>query len=558
MTLLIAAQILSALLGTLGLWCADGWPVTHEQRSTAARVLQFADAWRAGDWLPLWSTAENCGLGSPMPLYYPRLFTTTAMGFLLCGADVKTALVIATVLFGVLGGLGLYLCCRVLRLPRVHSGMLSLVFIHLHYAQTDVMVRGAMAEFAAMALIPLLAAWSLRVMLHGEAGRWGAAVGIGLFFAHPAIFAAAMLLPLGALCAAFILHPARRKGLLAEAALGGCAGAAVAAPWAILWNAQRDHFLFDVGYLMLQNPGNFFVAPSEFLINFLTDRHAGNSVDPQLDTGFLLGFALLATLSLVALRRSPRQRRRWRRRLPGLILVAGCLAAYFLFMNRVTWPLYQRSTLLWSLQFPWRLLAPASVLLVVLYAMLLRLLRGVVAPRLFTLLILLPLTIAAAVSCRGQLSPGSRLSSDELASADPVNWIEYAPLPPRFRGDHEPMKWMRLVLGWLDHYAHLPPIVRGQVRSVSITSTPGRRGWIIRSSADKPFTVELPMAWSDLVLIAPVDRSFRLPSWRTRDNPRLCFAVPAGKREIRVDAPSWFTVWERNRLKALSADAIPR
>ncbi len=556
--LLIAAQILSALLGVVGFWGFPGWPGTHEYTATAVRVFQFADAWRAGDWLPLWSTAENYGMGSPMPLYYPRLFTTVAMGFFLCGAGIKTALVLTSVLFGTLGGVGLYLSCRILRLPRLWAGALSLVFIHLNYAQTDLMVRGAMAEFTAMALLPLLAAWSLLVMLRGDFRWWGVLVGLGLFFGHPTILATALPLPAAALVIACFRHPARRVELLKRTVLGGLAGAAVVGPWVLLWQTQKENFMFEIGYLLMHNPRYFFVSAREFLLNFLFYERYGNSINPQLDLGFLLGFLILAAITGCALYRSAALRRRWQRHWPELLVFGGCVLLYFLFMNRITWPIYRRSYFLVTMQFPWRLLAPASVLGVVLYAVWLRLLRGVLPDRKLAFLVWLPLLLTPLVSLIHQCHQESRLSLQEFSSRNPVNWIEYVPAVPKFKDDCEAEEWLKLVHRWLQDYAKKPPEVLGNPKKIEILPLADRRSWQITSVSDQPFVVELPVIWSDLLLITPKDRSGRLPGWRSLENPRLRFAVPAGEQQIRVDVPSWRTVWLRNHLPPLPSALPPQ
>ena len=492
-----------------------------------------------------------------MPLYYPRLFTTVSMIFFLCGAGIKTALVLTSVLFGTIGGCGLYGCCRILRLPRLWAAGLSLIFIHLNYAQTDLMVRGAMAEFTGMALLPLLAAWSLLVLLHGDFRWWGVLVGLGLFFGHPTILATALPLPAAALILALFRHPERRGELLKRTVLGGLAGAAVVGPWVLLWQTQKENFIFEIGYLLMHSPRYFFITAKEFLLSFLFYERHGNSINPQLDLGFLLGFLVLAGIAGCALYRSAALRRRWKRHWPELLVIGGCVILYFLFMNRITWPIYRRSYFLITLQFPWRLLAPASVLGVVLYALWLRLLRGVLPDRKLALLVWLPLLLTPGVSLYHQCRP-ARLPLQEFTRRDPVNWIEYVPMVPKFKDDCDPDEWRILIEHWLQYHAQRPPVVSGNPEKIEITPLADRRSWQITSVSDQPFIVELPVIWSDLLLITPQDRSGRRPGWRSLENPRLRFAVPAGQQQIRVDVPSWRTVWLRNHLPPLPSALPPQ
>jgi len=52
-----------------------GWPLNHEHDSFANRTIIFAQHAVAGDVLPVWSTLDNAGFGSPQPALYHKLYS---------------------------------------------------------------------------------------------------------------------------------------------------------------------------------------------------------------------------------------------------------------------------------------------------------------------------------------------------------------------------------------------------------------------------------------------------------------------------------------------------
>ena len=102
----IALFVAVATVTTHHLWGASGWPQNHEATTFAVRTQIYADHLRAGDLLPVWSSRDNGGLGSPQPALYHKLFYLTAGSLRVAGASLKNALVLATVAFLVIGAAG--------------------------------------------------------------------------------------------------------------------------------------------------------------------------------------------------------------------------------------------------------------------------------------------------------------------------------------------------------------------------------------------------------------------------------------------------------------------
>ena len=109
---------------------------------------QFSAALRAGMLYPRWLPLSHGGLGSPVSYYYPPIAFYLGSAFVVAGLTVYTAL-IATFFAGyVLAGTGMYLWLKnQARRPLVGA----LVYVATPYHTCNFYLRGALAEFTAMA-----------------------------------------------------------------------------------------------------------------------------------------------------------------------------------------------------------------------------------------------------------------------------------------------------------------------------------------------------------------------------------------------------------------------
>ncbi len=292
--LIISLMILAAFIGTCSIWLNDGWPVNHENATFAARIHYLIQSWERGDIFPIWEPAENYGMGSLMPLLYPKLFTYSgAIIFLLTG-EMKTALLLTIILFGTLGAAGIFCCCREIKMPRSWSVLLGSCFIFFNYVQVDLIIRGAMAEYAALCLIPFLCWWSMRLLLKKQFSWWILPLETLLFFAHTAIMIYSGGMVLTAFAIALIHFPEQRKQYLLRALISATAFTAVALPWVLLINDMQKYITFVAIYILLPgfSPQLNIVPPARYLFDFKSSLTPATDVFQQLDTGIVAGLLL--------------------------------------------------------------------------------------------------------------------------------------------------------------------------------------------------------------------------------------------------------------------------
>jgi hypothetical protein len=224
-------------------WQEPGWPVSHEGYAFALRTHVYARHFAALDILPVWSSLDASGFGSPMPLLYHKLFYLVAAPIALATASLKTGDLAAVALFLVVGASGMYALLRALGASVLAAIIAGCCLIVANYTVTNWLVRGALAEFSAAMIMPWVLFALTRTM---QAGRPTAGLGValglvalghsvlafhvGLLVALTCVLAAAMgILPWAA------LHP--RRGWRALVWF-----AAIVGPLAVLTSAVgRDY-----------------------------------------------------------------------------------------------------------------------------------------------------------------------------------------------------------------------------------------------------------------------------------------------------------------------------
>ena len=136
------------------LWRQSGWPQNHEFNSFVQRTQIYAAHYRFHDFVPIWSSVDNEGFGSPQPLLYHKLFYAVAATLFILTGSVKSALILAIFAFLLIGAWGIYFLMRALGARRLPSVIGGLSLIVANYTVMDWMVRCAVAEFSAYMLVP--------------------------------------------------------------------------------------------------------------------------------------------------------------------------------------------------------------------------------------------------------------------------------------------------------------------------------------------------------------------------------------------------------------------
>jgi hypothetical protein len=320
----------------------------HDTYISFSHVEIWANALKAGDLFPVWTPGDANGFGSPVPFFYHKLFNLVAAALTLATGDVVTGFRLAILAFSTVMFYGIYRCAAQLDADRSSRIVIAIACVVSPYALVCLAERGAVAEYSAMALIPLGISLTID-LLKLEAKTWPAVkllmLLILLALAHLVTFLAAtgMLL----IFALYLLWKSPARGMVLLAVAGGALltfGILIYVPFAT-WGAYfcpaqaRLHGLpaeNAVAPLRIfsPNPGSWFAWPVSAL---------------------LLGLALQC----------------WYRkdRRATLVITLG-LSAFILLllMTRLAAPLWRSTDLLDFVQFPWRLLSITTPMIFVAFA----------------------------------------------------------------------------------------------------------------------------------------------------------------------------------------------
>ena len=328
----------------------------------------YARHFAAFDLLPIWSSVDAGGFGSPMPLMYHKLFFMIAGLLSVAGLSLKSADVVALWLFLVAGAAGLGLTVRALGGSRLAAAIAGCSLITANYTVTNWLVRGAVAEFSGA----MVTAWALLFFVRSlQAGRM-----------HPGLGVGARSVVAGAFGARLLRRTARwrQPGLLLAAA--------GAAPWSMLnprtgwravacsrasssrrtsrrWRCCRAGYDFNRILIPYQPVNEFRPVP-----RLLLGASTGTSARTVSGLTVQLDHAMLALLIVSARRAGDQRACAPRPPAPDTIVRAALpfliLAAFGMLLQLpVSSPFY-----LWMpgaafLQFPWRLLALITPALIV-------------------------------------------------------------------------------------------------------------------------------------------------------------------------------------------------
>lgn len=522
---------------TLSLWpvlSEVGWPRNHESMVWATRAAVLRAAWQRGDWMPLWWSEGNRGFGSPMPALYHKLQNYICTLIFQVLDDFKSSLVLSLLLFSVIGSLGVRRLALDLGVRPLAATLLGLALPFTDYATADWLVRGAFAEHAAFMLLPWLLVVLLGMIRTGQVPilRLSGALFI-LFLTHSLLALYASGLIAIAALATVASHPALAGRLVRDAGLAAVVFLIGVAPQ--LWVTQ-----------VMVKPINFAYTTQNYyqvhrhlttLVNALFLGRApvvGFSV--ALDPVLWAALGAAAALPLYPRFRSRRPLSWWDASLAFLLV--GSVVMFFL---RLEWarPVYEHVPGLRYIQFPWRLLAFANVLVFGVIAWLLARLRGGWA-------------LGVTVLLLGGLMATNRVfrfhedvwfSPEQMTVAlDPsvhIMWWEYVPAVPGPAN-----------AGQLKSWSSGPRAVTDGCQV-----TIGDCSHCFVADCTAPGTIALPYAQSGMEWVT--DGAGRgLHAYRTPGDARVRVDVPAARTAVEYHAPSWGSAFRR-LVSGSEAQAAP-
>lgn len=358
-----------------------GWPDNDEFTSQAFETQIYAAHFRQLDFFPVWSSSDAFGLGTPLPLYYHKVFfAVSGVAFLMLG-NIKATLVVSLGLFMIVGVYGMRAALGVITRRRMLITVGALGFIFANYAFTDWLVRGDFAEFSAMMIVPWLLWWCLRLVKDGTASLAIIPIMLLLVLAHNLTALSSIIVLLAALATCVVLGGwSVLKKIGRRLVISIVAVAVILSP--LILAELRFNRYYSPASKATQGPfraSRNFVASGDYFWNsgfrWLTDYASRtpsrpNTLAVQIDFAIWIPIALaLPILLFVFLRR--RHSFDTRFSAPVMVFLFGALAIYLFFQFPVSRPVYKVISPLEILQFPWRMMVfitPLGIIAVVMLA----------------------------------------------------------------------------------------------------------------------------------------------------------------------------------------------
>src|SRR5579859_3542757 len=355
-----------AALGVLAAWplVRAGYPTIGDGLIHFYRLVEFEHLLQSGAWFPRWATDLGYGYGYPLFNYYPPLAYYLGALFGGLGLSVANSLVAVYAASWLLALSGAYRLARERGGPA--AGLIAAAAYGLSpYLYFNSLARGALPETLGLGLLPWVLWAGYRVSQRPSRGRvlLGAALLAALFLTH--LLTALLALPLIALfwLIAWRTRPAASSPAHYQLLITILLALGLAA-YFILPALLETRFV-QIG--QLTQPGdldyhNNFLALGDLLAlpRTFDARLVFRAVPPS------LSLAALA-LALFGLGRRAWQGRRGAGRLDawdaGLWLG---LAGLSLLTLRLSQPVWEHTPDANLIQFPWRLVGPASLLLALL------------------------------------------------------------------------------------------------------------------------------------------------------------------------------------------------
>jgi hypothetical protein len=362
--LFLVAVLISATLCLTLAGRRPGWP-TGQLLADPTIVQMYAAHFRHGDFLPVWSSSDAFGMGSPVLLYYHRVFFTMAgVIFIVLDGALKPTLMATVAVFMVIGAYGMRKALGVVTGYRWLAAVGSIGFLFTNWGFGEWLVRGDLAEFTAFMFVPWLLFCCLTLVKDGRLSWLIVPVMVLLVESHSAIglVSIIMLVCTGAI---FVVYHgwAGVRSIAPRLTVAVAATAAILLP--LLTAEARMGRFYDPITVTINESSPFsgnFSHPLSYLFDPSYHWLSGsdNSVVPvQMDLPItaLLAVGLVTILWLWA----TRSRRRSKATMPRLerpvitLLVLG-LVLYLLLQFRFTIPLYNAVSVMKVIAYPFRMM----------------------------------------------------------------------------------------------------------------------------------------------------------------------------------------------------------
>jgi len=343
--LLIGAAVFCACVPAL----RDNLYGGHDTLFHQMRLNNVADALRSGQFPVRMGGYGYNGYGSAASIFYPDVFLYAPALMMITGATVQCAMRTYIIAMNVVSAAAMYGCAKRIFESRTAGTCASILYTLASYRLLDIYVRDALGEYTAMALLPLfiLGLWEV---VFGDAKRWKT-----LALGAAAVFMSHMLSTV--MCAAFaVLFALLGAGkIIRERRFAAIFKAAFTAAWLCLFILVP---LLDYAMQGIGDSGTFSTPVSRNTLQLMEVFVTENGWQKGLGWPLVLGLFVLIFAALTG--------RGEKKKLHAALLLAGLGAAAALATTDILpWAKLERLSrgLINYLQFPWRLMAFADVLI---------------------------------------------------------------------------------------------------------------------------------------------------------------------------------------------------
>lgn len=367
----LLAPILLVII-TVWAWASlvNGSYFSHHDSQHIARLYTLYQGLSQGSWYPRFVDLLGFGYGYPLFNFYPPLLYYVAALFHFLGASYVWSIKLVGIVGFITAAWGVYWYVRLVSGSRLASYLAAILYTYAPYHGVNLYVRGALAEFSAMAVLPYVFV-GLEQLRQGK--RMGGVVFAlsfaALILAHPLIAFPAVFFIAGYILMSIVTtHFSLRY--FVSTAVAGLLGLGMSAFFWLPSMVERKYTLVDA---ILTRELASYQIHFVYLAQLWSSAWGYGGSGPELSDGmsFQIGkiHVALFVMSLVAIVYWVRHRRvqqgEWKhvfeRPVAAYITSAG-LAGGALYMT-VTWskPVWDAISFLWYLQFPWRFLTFAAL-----------------------------------------------------------------------------------------------------------------------------------------------------------------------------------------------------
>lgn len=334
-----------------------------------ARLYLLIEGIKQGQFYPRWVDMLGFGYGYPLFNFYPPLIYYVAAGFHFIGFSLIWSIKLMIICGFIMAALGMFYLIKQL-IGRGSAFLGSAVYTYFLYHSVTVYVRGALAEFFTMAILPFVFLGLVRIY---KKPTPGSSLFFAFFFAaliltHPLIaFPSVIFISMISLF--LLLKTKEKKKFLFFLCVGGVFALGLSSFFWIPSMVERKYTMTDeILTKELANYKDYFVYPQQL---WYSPWGYGGSVKGLGDgMTFQLGkvpILLLSTSFILALISSFRKRKRNLFLLPYLFTLFLLLFSLFMTTGYSSF-LWDRISYLSYMQFPWRFLTFVNVFISIICA----------------------------------------------------------------------------------------------------------------------------------------------------------------------------------------------